>query len=206
RQDLVRVIAADGLELKGVDPERIRLLKPPDQDAAKVADELQVLVQEWIAEAYPFAAGVELGVRRGLLIRDLMNLAKYLPTDDDRQGQRRTEIFNLVREFLPLIVAEGYLPIGLEIGETLIALGETLTPREHLTHAGLLLRIGEAGQAADIFEAYLWPDIFDSIGLSPRERLGFGLEWAKATKDAGRALRLHSEIVNAYGQMIDLLH
>jgi nucleoside phosphorylase len=205
RQGLVRVIAAEGLELKGVDPERIRLLKPLVKDAAKLAGELLALVQEWIAEAYPFAAVVELGMRRALLIRDLMNLAKYLPGDDDVEGPRRTEIVNLVREFLPLVVAEGYLPIGLAIGGTLIALGETLTPREHLTHASLLLKIGEAGQAADMFEAYLWPDIFDSIGLSPHERLGFALEWAKASKDASRARSLHSEIVRVYGQMLDLL-
>jgi TIR domain/Calcineurin-like phosphoesterase len=205
QEGLVRALETNKPDMKGADPERVRELGGMVKDPAKTAKELLSSVKDWIDENIPFDYVVDLGIGRALLVRDLLTLAKYLTNEDDGDHERREWVCQLARIHLPLI-AEDHLRIGVEISESLLSVGCERRAMDDLMYAHLLLRIGEARRAADIFEAHRGNNLFNLLGLDERERFDRALDWAKATKDAGRARQMHDEILSAYDQMLELLH
>jgi len=174
------------------------------KDEAKVATELLSSVKHWVGELGMFDDMAGLGIGRTLLIRDLLTLAQYMSDDGDSNYELKDWVCQLARTHLPEI-GEQHLRIAVEISKGLLAAHCVRTPVDNLMLAHLLLRIGEARQAADLFDSGA-TDLFDELGLDDRERFNFALDWAKATKDAGRARRMHAELVEAYDQMLALLH
>jgi hypothetical protein len=55
-----------------------------------------------------------------------------------------------------------------------------------MNYARLLLKLGQAERAADLFEVYRGRDLFADAELTEVERILCAIDWAKASKDAGR--------------------
>jgi hypothetical protein len=200
---MVQPLSNAGLAMVGADIEIVRELRALIKDPAKSAKELLTSIQRWVNESGVFHNMAGLGVGRALLIRDLLTLAQSLTTDDGNDNLR-SWVCQTAHNYLP-DVAEQHLRIGVEISKGLLSADCPQTASDYLVLAHLLLRIGEARQAADIYEIYRGSDLFDQLGLSEEKRFNFALDWAKATKDAGRGRQMHGELIEAYDQMLKLL-
>jgi len=208
RRGLVRAVKTDGPELRSAAPGLATELGSYVTDKAEAAYELLAEVEEWIEEEQPFEfiAETGIGVGRALLVRDMMSLARdLLPREGEEAGEKREKACEYARELLPEIVEEGLLRIGLEISVALRAVSSIQRVADNLMHARVLLRAGDAAQAADIFDLYRGDNLFGEYGLSQAERLACALEWAMALKNARRAGPRHAEIMEAYGPMLDLV-
>jgi len=146
-----------------------------------------------------------MGIGRAILVRDLLSLMRYLPVNDEKEQEKRHWLCQLARGTLPQVIEEGHIRIGLEISKALLEILYYPTTVDHLTYARLLLKIGKAERAANIFEVYRGDDLFAESGLNELQRVVFALDWAKASKDAGRASQMHAEIIRAYEQMLTLV-
>jgi hypothetical protein len=204
KEGLVRILDSEGPDMIGADAERVRELRGLISDPAKTASELLATVKRWVDARGVFQNMAGLGPGRSLLIRDLLTLAQHLPAVGDSNDDLKAWACQMARVYLPDI-AEQHLRIGVEVSKGLMAANCARAAKDDLVLARLLLLMGEARQAADLFEAYRGPDLFDQMGLDEMERFNFALDWAKATKDMGRARQMHSELISAYGRMLQLL-
>jgi len=201
---LVRALDYAGPAMVGADIGTVRELRALIKDPAKSAQELLTSIQRWVKASGVFNNMTVLGVGRALLIRDLLTLAQHLPAEDGGDNLR-SWVCQTVHTYLP-DVAEQHLRIGVEISKGSLSADCPQTAIDYLVLAHLLLQIGEARQAADIFEIYRsGSDLFGQLGLSEKKRFSFALDWAKATKDAGRGRQMHADLIEAYDQMLKLL-
>jgi hypothetical protein len=201
---LVRIRESEGPTMIGADAERIRELQVLITDPTKTAQQLLANIKRWADESGVFHDMAGFGVGRALLIRDGLSLVQYTADTSDGDSDLKAWFVQTARDYL-LRIAEQHLRIAVEISKGLLAMAYARTAADDLVHAHLLLHMGEAGQSADLFEAYRGLDLFDQLELTEIERFNFALDWAKATKDAGRARQMHPELVKSYDSMLQLL-
>lgn len=207
QRGLVHLINTDGPELKGVAPPVAAELDAYVTDRAAASGELMTAVNEWIEGELPFEFIEEtgVGIGRALLVRDMMALARNLPAEGDEAEEKRDKACVRARDLLPKIVEEGLLRVGLEISMALRVVSGIQRVTDNLMHARVLLRAGDALQAADIFDLYRGDGLFDDLGLGEAERFACALEWAVALKTSRRAGERHHEIMETYSRMLDLV-
>jgi predicted phosphohydrolase len=204
KEGLVRLLDSEGPKMVSADRERMRELHGLIKDPANTAKDVLSSVRRWVDESGVFVDMVGLGIGRAMLLRDLLALAQIMSAAGNSNNDLQPWACRTARAYLP-DVAKQHPGIGVEIGEGLLAADCMRTATDNLMLAHLLLLMGEAGKAADLFEAYRGSDLFDHLGLSEIERFNFALDWAKATKDIGRARPMHAELVKAYQRMLQLL-
>lgn len=201
---LVSIFDSEGPTMIGADAAKIRELRVLISDPAKTAQRLLSNIKYWADESGVFHDMAGFGVGRALLIRDALSLIQYTTETSDSDSDLKAWVFQTARNYL-LRIAEQHLRIAVEISKGLLTMAFARTAADDLVHAHLLLRMGEAGQSADLFEAYRGSDLFDQLDLTKMERFNFALDWAKATKDAGRARQMHTDLVQSYASMLQLL-
>lgn len=202
---LTETVELNGIELVRAAPERLLELKSLLSDESEEGRQVFAFLQRYFAEDDPFAYSEELGVGRALLLRDLVHLARFLSVDEPQEAEGRSQTLELARELLSKIVEERHTRIAFEVNQGILDLSFAPSANDQLMRAKLLLSVGEAERAADLFEIYRGNNLFAEAELDDLRRVQFAIDWAKATKDAGRARKMHAELMMAYNRMIDIV-
>lgn len=201
-QGVIRTLESRGIGLTGLASQYVGPAYEAIKQPARMAGELLELLEAYLEEQDVFGSVIGLGWGRALLLRDLLALAELLP-DGEEEQERRERVAELARLFLPLILAEGELRLGLEVSQRMRGIFPP-TSRDQLLYAGMLLRLGSAEEALNLLEVYRGEDFFGSLGLSPEERVEAIQDWAAAAKAAGVARSMHGELVRGYAQALQL--
>jgi hypothetical protein len=174
------------------------------EEELKFKDDLLAVLDNYVEDTGIFTNRIELGKGCALLLRDLISLTEH-SGETKKNTEVRKRICTLARENISQIIQEGYYRIGWEIRNALSNVAYARSSIDDLTDAQLNLRIGKALKAADIFDAWRGDNLFADLGLNYLDRISFALDWAKASKDAGRAREYHDEIINSYNQILNIL-
>ncbi|MBZ5689854.1 MAG: TIR domain-containing protein [Acidobacteriia bacterium] len=201
----VRVVTKDGIDLVQIDSEQLTELRRAIPDPTEEARRVFELLHECFQDEDPFDHTEELGLGRALLLRDLVRLIGFLRPTDQTELQGRDRIIDLARGLVDQLIQEHLFRIAFEINQDLVELSFAPDVHDYLRGGKLLLLIGDAERAADVFEVYRGDDLFGDEGLDDLHRVLFAIDWAKATKDAGRARKMHSELMAAYARMLELI-
>jgi nucleoside phosphorylase/tetratricopeptide (TPR) repeat protein len=203
-EGFVRTDFLSGIEEMAVlDPENVAAVRSGIEDEARLASELLPALEDCYSTLGVFENITEFGLGRALLLRDLISIASLVPKEAPSAEECCDRICEMARLHLTSVVEEGYARIGLEISSKLREMTH-FRPEDYLSHARLLLAIGRAWKAAEIFDLYRGEDNFADLGLDELTRINVILSWCKALKDAGEAGRRHAEIIPAYGAALDL--